>query len=312
MSKYNKYKKEAFRIYKTKGTIAGTAKELNKRHPEYSWQGFRKWLRYGIKLGKNKPKLDAKILVFDIETSPLLSYTWGKWKQNINDCQLINDWFMITWSAKWLFDDKYLSDKLTPEEAIKQNDKRIVKSIFELIDKADIVIAHNGDKFDLRKLNTRFLFYELGTPSSYQSIDTLKHARKQLSVTSNRLDYLGKFFGLDRKIETGGFELWANCLRGDEKALKDMETYNIQDVKLLEDVYLFLRPYIKPHPNLALFIDDELKRCPTCGSDQLEWKSEYITTVSVYAEYKCKCCGSNSRERKKLSKNKHILSSLPR
>ena len=256
--------------------------------------------------------IGAKILIFDIETSPMRSFTWSCWKQNISTKQIISDWFMLSWSAKWLFEENVLSDKLTGQECINQDDSRICKTIFNLLDQADIVIAHNAKKFDIKRVNTRFIYNSLGTPSSYEIIDTLLHARKQFSISSNKLDYLGEFFGLGRKIETGGFELWERCMKGDDEALKEMQIYCDQDVRLLEEVYLHMRPYIKPHPNLGLHISDDINRCPTCGSDQLTPTGDYYTTMNTYTEYKCKSCGSNCRSRKSNKKGKGIMSSLPR
>lgn len=253
-----------------------------------------------------------KILVFDIETSPIKAYTWRLWKQTISHDNIISDWIMLTWSAKWLFSDNVLSDKLTVDESKKENDYRICQSIWDLLNEADIVIAHNGDKFDLRKLNTRFMYHGMGTPSSYQSIDTLKHARKQMAVSSNRLDYLGQFFGLGKKLEHSGFDLWVRCMNHEEEAFNEMERYNIQDVLLLESVYLHLRPFIKPHPNVGLLIGDNIHRCPSCGSDKLEPRSDYYTTVNVFTEFYCNDCGSNCRSRKANKSKSGVMSSLPK
>lgn len=257
----------------------------------------------------------TRILVFDIETSPLMGYVWSMWKQNVSSNQLISDWFMLTWSAKWLFNEEIFGDSLTREEVINQDDKRLTKGIWNLLDQADIVIAHNGDKFDLRSLNTRFLYHGFNNPSPYQSIDTLKHARKQLRVSSNRLDYIGQFFDIGRKLEHTGFDLWSGFLKGDKDSMKLMLDYNKQDVKLLEDVYLKLRPFIKPHPNLSLFIGDNISRCPTCISDQLEPAGEYHTYTNVYEALRCKECGSMSRSRTTLTplkENKNLKTPLPK
>lgn len=245
-----------------------------------------------------KTAMMPKILVFDIETAPLKSYTWGIWNQNIGLNQLIDDWFMLTWAAKWLFSDTVMSDKLTSKEAIEEDDKRITKNLWKLIDEADIVIAHNGDKFDIKKINTRFLKHRLGLPSSYQSIDTLKIARKTFSFTSNKLDALATFLGFEGKMSTGGFDLWKRCMEGDKEAFLIMEEYNKQDVVVLENVYLELRPYAKSHPNIGLYVGDGIERCPCCGSDQVTPNSEYYSNTSVYVEYLCNSCGSRSRTKK--------------
>lgn len=260
-------------------------------------------------------KSTAKILVFDIETAPYRAFVWRFWQQNVYPDQVDNDWFMLTWSAKWLFDDKVMSDKLTPKEAVDQDDKRITKSIWDLMNEADIVIAHNGDGFDLKMLNTKFLIHGFNNPSPYQSIDTKKHAKRHLAFGSNSLDNIARHLGLPRKIDDGGFTTWSNCYKGDQDALNLMEEYNIHDVKVLEDVYLALRPYIKPHPNLGLFIGDDISVCPTCASQHLYRFGEYATTTNIYEAYKCTECGSVSRSRKTstpISNHRNLKTSLPR
>ena len=254
----------------------------------------------------------AKVLIFDIETAPSVGYIWGKWQQNIHDGQLINEWFMLTWSAKWLFHDEVLNAKLTGKEALKQNDKRIAKSIWKLLDEADILIGHNIKKFDLKKLNARFLLHGLGTPSSFELIDTLLHARKSFSVHSNKLDYLAQILGVGSKVNHDGFSMWDKCYKGDEESLAKMAEYNDGDILINESVYLEIRPFIKPHPNLGLYIGDDIERCPSCGSDDLKVTGDYYTTTNSYPELTCGNCGSNSRSRKANKRGSGVLSSLPR
>lgn len=255
-----------------------------------------------------------KILIFDIETAPLLGYVWRLFKQNVAISQLENsaNYFILTWSAKWLFDENIMSDKLTSKEAIEEDDTRIVQSMWNLLDEADIVIAHYGKGFDIPMMNNRFVMHRLPPPSPYIVIDTKFHASKSFKFPSNKLDYIAQQFGVGSKIKTD-FELWKNCLKGDEKALQQMSTYNDMDVKILEDVYLIMRPYIKPHPNVTLFIEDNLSRCNTCGSDQLEEIGRYNTQVSSFTTCRCKSCGSTSRRRNNLiskDKSKNLLVSI--
>lgn len=242
----------------------------------------------------------TKILVLDIETAPLLAFVWGIWEQNINFQAIQSDWFILTWSAKWLFEDKIYSAKLTSKEAVKQDDKRIMRSIWMMLDKADIVITHNGDKFDIKKLNTRFLVHRMNPPMPFISIDTLKHNKKQFAHSSNKLDYINNSLGVPRKMEHEGFPLWVKCYKGDPKSLDIMEKYNVQDVRILEDLYLRIRQWIKPHPNLSLHITDEsVERCPTCMSDDLKQeKKHYYTKTARYEAFRCNDCGAVGRHRK--------------
>lgn len=247
-----------------------------------------------------KEKSPARVLVLDIETAPMKAFIWSMWNFNLGQSlnMQLSDWFMLTWSAKWLFEETTMSDRLTPEEVFAEDDSRITTSLWHLLEEADVVITHNGKKFDVKKINTRFLKHNIAPPMPYQTIDTLEHIKKQFSISSNKLDYVAGFLGLGGKISTGGFELWKRCMTGDEEALIQMETYNIGDVTLLEDVYLVIRPYVKPHPNMGLFILDNVSCCPSCGSTELDWQGTYKTYASVFEAFRCKHCTSVGRSRK--------------
>lgn len=266
---------------------------------------------------KEQINTSARVLVVDIETAPIRAYVWGIWNQNVGINQIQSDWFCLTWSAKWLFEDKVYSGKLTPKEVHKQDDKRIIKGIWELLNQADIVIAHNGRRFDIVKLNTRFIINGLHPPLPYQTIDTLDHIKRQFGFTSNKLDYVNKLLNLERKTDTGGFELWERCMLGEQEALDKMEEYNINDVRILEETYLRIRPWIKPHPNMGLFILDENQfHCPSCGSANMTEEGKgYHTTVNIYAALRCENCGATARKRTSeisIKNRRFVLQSSPK
>ena len=243
----------------------------------------------------------ARVRILDVETAPLRSYTWGLWDQTVGIPQILSDWFMLTWSAKWLFEDEIFSDKLTPKEALGEDDKRISKTIWKLVDEADVIIAHNALKFDVKKLNSRFVINGLDAPMPYQVIDTLAHVKKRFSFSSNKLDYVNELLGLGQKMPTGGFKLWDGCMRGNQEALDKMELYNIGDVKILEETYLRIRSWIKPHPNLGLFVVDNANACPACGSEKITFNDKvYATTSNLYELFRCDDCGSIGREKKAI------------
>lgn len=240
-----------------------------------------------------------KILIFDIETAPMRAYVWRMWKENIAPCQVISDWFMIAWSAKWLYAGEVMGDVLTSKEAVAEDDSRIVKSLWKLIDAADIVVSHNGDRFDIPRMNARFIIHDLYPPKPYFSVDTCQTARRQFGFSSNRLDSLADYFGFDHKLDTD-FSLWQKCLEGDSEALGYMSEYNKRDVTLLEEVYLKLRPWIRNHPNISNILQD-MNVCTVCGSYRLEKiEGEYYTGVNRYELYRCKDCGAVIRGRKAL------------
>jgi DNA-directed RNA polymerase subunit RPC12/RpoP len=257
-----------------------------------------------------------KVFLFDLETSPIVAYLWSKYQDGISDKNIIRDWQIISWAGKWLFEDKVYSEKCTGQEMLDNTDKRITQSLWEKFEEADILIAHNLDKFDKRKANARFFINGLMPPSPYQTIDTLKHSRRNFAFTSHRLDYIAQdILGLKGK-DDAPYELWSRSMDGDEDAISKMDIYCQQDVRVLEDVYLALRPWIKPHPNVSLWTDSEEYTCAACGSEKLtELDNPYRTYVSVYASHRCDHCGHINRVRKATKIKdfaQKIMVSIPR
>jgi len=255
----------------------------------------RRIVRQAMKGSPNKEKKEdrlPKILLFDIETSPLEAYVYQKsvWRSNINDDQVISEWFMLSWSARFLNSDITLSDVSKPKEVLNEDDNRICRSLWKLLDEADMVITHNGFHFDIPNISTRFLVNELNPPSSYSTIDTLQVAKKQFGFTHNSLNGLAKTLGFEPKMKTD-FQLWKDCKNGDPKALEYMEQYNRYDVELLELVYLKLRPWILGHPNVGLYLENDQPVCPVCGSSHLKWNGKYVyTSVSKFKALVCEDC----------------------
>ena len=66
-------------------------------------------------------------------------------------------------------------------------------------------------------------------PTPYRQIDTLQVARKEFGFSSNKLDALAGYLGIEHKSETN-FLLWKRCLAGEQEALDYMQAYNIKAV----------------------------------------------------------------------------------
>lgn len=258
----------------------------------------RRYLRHA------RERKSPKVLLFDIETAPVHVRVWGLFKQKIEHYKIIDDWFVLGWAGKWLDEEEVMSDIVTPMEARERDDGRIIKSLWKVIDEADLLVAHNLERFDLRRVMARFIEHGLHKPRPFRVLDTLKQAQKHFAFSSHKLDHLTRIFSLRMKEDTE-FQLWIDCEEGDKKALAYMQHYNESDIWALQDLYLKLRPYMTSHPNLSLFVDDENPRCPHCLSEELIEDGSYTTDVSVFPAYRCLKCGATPRGRKsKLSKEK--------
>lgn len=235
-----------------------------------------------------------KILLLDIETAPNLVHVWGLWGQNISIHQIIDSGYVLCWAAKWLGEDSVMFDSLHTS-----NKRKMLKRIYKLLEEADAVVHYNGSRFDIPTLNKEFLLMGFTPPAPYKQIDLLKTARQQFRFPSNKLDYIAKSLGLEGKKKHAGHELWIKCMANDAKAWEEMESYNVQDVKLLEDVYFKLLPWITAHPSHGLYGDSHV--CPNCGSVHLTKRGFAYTTLGKYQRYKCDGCGKWSRSRKAIA-----------
>jgi hypothetical protein len=246
-------------------------------------------------------KQAARILHLDIENMFLEGAVWSLWKQNVGIDAITAEWYILCYAAKWHGEEDVLYDALPRyKQAFKadpENDYHILLTLRDLLDEADIVVAHNGKAFDVKKINARFLKHGIPPCSPFRTVDTLLVARKHFNLPSNKLDYLARLLGLGRKIDTGGIDLWKDCKAGVKEAWDAMIEYNIHDVVLLEKVYKKLLPWIDDHPNLALYTLNTTPSCPKCGSEDLQRRGYSYTNASVYQRFQCNGCGGWTRSR---------------
>ncbi len=245
-----------------------------------------------------------KILILDIETSPTKAFTWGMWQEVTSYSFIERDWYILCWAAKWLGEKEVISSAL-PDfkktyQADPENDKLILKELVKLLEQADIIVAHNGIDFDRKKINARLIINGITPPPPCRWVDTLKICRSEFAFTSNKLADVVQFLKVGKKLDTGGFQLWKDCLAGVEKAWALMVKYCKGDVQILEKVYLALRPYILQHPNLSIYLDSDRPVCPKCGSAKIQKRGYAFTTASKFQRFCCTECGGWGREKVNL------------
>lgn len=258
----------------------------------------------------------AKILFIDVECAPSALVGFGRFNQHFGQDNVLEEGgWLITACYKWADSDDVVELALTPEQALKRDDSDIVAAIYEAVEEADIVVAQNGDRFDMPLINTRGLLNGFQPMKPVKTVDTLKIA-KRLKFNSNRLDSLGSQLGLGRKVSHDGIDLWVRCMKGDMSAINDMLEYNVQDVILLEQVYNKIRGFDNKHPNMAHYHSDNKKRCPVCGSHDIhETGHSAYTPISEFKEMKCNNCGNRSRTRQPINskeKRASILANIVR
>lgn len=246
-----------------------------------------------------------KILLIDIETAPNEGYFWGLFGQNIPINHIVEPGYTMCWTARWLHEDEAIFRSIHTH-----TDGEVFGDVWELMDEADVIVHYNGKKFDVPVLNREFLKRRISPPSPYHQIDLYHVVRRNFRFASNKLDFVCQELGIGGKIQHKGMELWKDCMQtknydfGDVvprkvfEAWDIMEEYNRQDVELLDTLYRYLLPWISNHPNVALWMKEGKKpKCVNCGSEKLRFKGYKRTKTMAYKQYRCKSCGTYSRER---------------
>lgn len=244
------------------------------------------------------------ILTIDIESAPIEAYVWGLWDQNVGLDFIKTEWSILSYAAKWLGEKKiYYGDTSGRGAGKVRDDKKLVGEIRDLLDGADIVVAQNGKRFDVRKINARLIEHGYGPPAPFRVVDTLIVAKKHFAFTSQKLAWTSKHLTDAPKSEHKkfpGFELWVECLKDNPKAWAEMKKYNIQDVVSTEKVYLKLRPWIDNHPNVGAYEPSTDPVCPKCGSDKLQRRGTSVLQQGRYPRYQCQNCAGWSRGKELL------------
>lgn len=232
-----------------------------------------------VRLEKNKTSElilnnEGKILIYDLETSPNIGWFWrAGYKQNIQPNQIMKERAIICVSYKWLGEDQVYNlswDK-------NQDDKFLIEQFVNVLNEADLIIAHNGDRFDIKWLKTRALFHRIPTLPNYKQFDTLKVAKSKLYLNSNRLDYISKFLGFEGKIQTTP-DLWNKVVMlNDRKAMNDMLDYCDEDVRQLEKVYNELKHLDNPRIHAGVLQGKIKQTSPITGSVNIK----HIKTITT-------------------------------
>jgi uncharacterized protein YprB with RNaseH-like and TPR domain len=179
-----------------------------------------------------------KILLLDIETTPLQVYTWGLWDQNIGINQIIKSTEMMCFGAKWLG-----QKSVTFKSVHHDGKKAMLEELHKLMDEADVLVGWNSAAFDHKHISREFLENQMSPPSPVKDLDLMTIVKANFQFPSNKLDYVAQKLGAGSKVKHSGFELWIKCMDGDDRAWKEMKKYQIQDVQLLDNLYDILLPW---------------------------------------------------------------------
>ena len=241
--------------------------------------------------------MQPKILVIDIETAPASGYIWKLFDVNVSLSQLIDTSKVICFAAKWVGDKKVIFHS-------NQEDthKKMIKKAWDLFNEADAVIGYNSKNFDCKILNKEFILSGFPPPAPYKHIDLLQTMKNKFKFMSNKLDHVSQELGIGKKTSHQGFELWQACMNNDSKAWKLMKKYNINDVKLTEELYDKVKGWLKTTFNFNEHSESMV--CPNCGSHNVTKNGTYKSPTRAYQKYVCNDCFAHSKSNIKIPNRK--------
>lgn len=253
-------------------------------------------------------KIPIKRLFFDIETGyyilKIRAWQLRNFQKYFDHKDIEREKEIICISYKWQYEDKVHTLDW------RKGEKQMLKEFVKIMGEADEVIAHNGDKFDIRFIRTRCLYHGVLMFPNYRSLDTIRKSRSSFLFASNSLDYLGVFTGLGGKDDFDGrnkMRIWEEVYEnGNEELLEEMIRYCERDVTMLEDYYFIISPFITHNNNFAVLTGSEKWDCPECASEDVKMYRTYTTPMGVIRrEMKCNHC----KKQYKIS-NKTYMSML--
>lgn len=128
----------------------------------------------------------------------------------------------------------------------RANDRDLLQDILSWMEDIDIIIAHNGLKFDLPFLRTRAVVHGLPAVNFQKIIDPVQLARQHFRFPSNSLDSISRVIGTQAEKTPLRPETWARvALNGDPTAMQEVVDHCIADVDVLEEICWKLRGYVK-------------------------------------------------------------------
>ena len=295
------------RIAKGESISRSLARELGVAWSTLSMWYYRQTQKdSGDKVKAHKLNGDIKILCFDLETFPILGAVWSLWNNNVGINQIERDWSILSYAAKWVGSDMTVENVIYNDVRNQKDindDSKLLQELWDLLDEADIVLTKNGDRFDIPKLNARFVMAGLPPPSHYKSIDLDKICKRHFGFTSRKLEYLSnelneKFKKL-KHSKFAGYEMWKQCLARNIDAFNECKEYNVHDVLATEELYYTLAPWSDKIGSFFLYSDDKEFKC-NCGCKEVKHVGYAYTALSKFDKYQCANCGKNYRGRKNL------------
>lgn len=139
-------------------------------------------------------------------------------------------------------------DKTNPEwnAGKRGDDKELVKQVCALVRQHDVVVAHNGSRFDIPMLRTRALRWGLAPLKDVKLVDPCSVAWRKFKLRSNSLGRIADFVGIKDKKTPLDMSVWADVmLNGSARGMNLIVEHCEADIRVLRGILDFVKPFVK-------------------------------------------------------------------
>lgn len=126
------------------------------------------------------------------------------------------------------------------------NDRETVKQIAEVLEDHDVLVAHNGSRFDMPFLRTRMARWKMRRLPDIKIVDPLSIAWRKLRLTRNSLGNIADHIGIEDKKTPLDMSVWMDAiLNGTRASMNKIVEHCEADVVVLAGVLELVKPYVK-------------------------------------------------------------------
>lgn len=241
-------------------------------------------------MNKKRPK--TRVTYFDTERAPLLGWFWELGEQRIHYGQIVQHDFFT--SCQWQYDDGKVQEYSLLDnpnfDKDPMNDLVVVKKMREIMENTDVLVAHNGRRFDWPKFKAKMIYHRLKPVRKPHIFDTLTEARTS-SFVSNKLGNLAKLLKTIEKLDnpTDFGKLVFGSIKERRAEIKKSVKYGLGDIPALKEIFYVLHPYSENRINIKTL--SEPCSCPRCKSDNIGTRGESkLLSGMVRTQYICLSC----------------------
>lgn len=168
---------------------------------------------------------------FDIETTDL-----GAWTGDLLVTSIVDQFGKVT--SKTRFD--FPQDGPLDQEGLARWTR-------DELEKYDILIAWNGNNFDLGFINAKLAFYGLMPIRRMLALDPMYKARGGrygMRIGSSKLKNVALYFNTPNQKPDVAPEVWRRADHGDPDALEELRIRCEADCYVMRDIFPYVKPYI--------------------------------------------------------------------